>query len=33
MLARKVDDPGLEMSETDIVRVVRRMVEFDGLDR
>jgi len=33
LLARKVDDPGLEMSETEVVRVVRRMVEFDGLDR
>ncbi|TKA29235.1 hypothetical protein B0A50_03745 [Salinomyces thailandicus] len=33
LLARKVDEPGLEMSEADIVRIVRRMVTFDGLDR
>jgi ATP-dependent RNA helicase DHX57 len=33
LLARKVDEPGLEMSETDIVKLVGRMVTFDGLDR
>ncbi|KAK5122101.1 hypothetical protein LTR85_004347 [Meristemomyces frigidus] len=33
VLARKVDDPGLAMSETALVKVVRRMVELDGLDR
>lgn len=33
VLARKVDDPALDMSETPLVRVVRRMVELDGLDR
>ena len=33
MLARKVDDPGLDMSETSLVKVVRKMVELDGLDR
>ncbi|KAI7120997.1 P-loop containing nucleoside triphosphate hydrolase protein [Hortaea werneckii] len=33
LLARKVDEPGLDMSEADIVKVVRRMVTFDGLDR
>lgn len=33
LLARKVDEPGLDMSETDIVKLVARMVTFDGLDR
>lgn len=33
VLARKVDAPGLEMSETEIVKLVSRMVAFDGLDR
>ncbi|KAI6809166.1 P-loop containing nucleoside triphosphate hydrolase protein [Hortaea werneckii] len=33
LLARKVDEPGLDMSEAAIVKVVRRMVTFDGLDR
>ncbi|KAK4546408.1 hypothetical protein LTR36_002085 [Oleoguttula mirabilis] len=33
VLARKVDDPALEISETALVKVVRRMVELDGLDR
>ncbi|KAK3680044.1 putative ATP-dependent RNA helicase ucp12 [Recurvomyces mirabilis] len=33
VLARKVDEPGLEMSETEIVKLVSRMVAFDGLDR
>ncbi|KAK5689355.1 putative ATP-dependent RNA helicase ucp12 [Elasticomyces elasticus] len=33
LLARKVDEPGLDMSETDIVKLVTRMVSYDGLDR
>ncbi|KAF2485929.1 P-loop containing nucleoside triphosphate hydrolase protein [Neohortaea acidophila] len=33
LLARKVDEPGLEVSEEEVVRVVRHLVEFDGLDR
>ncbi|KAI7533334.1 hypothetical protein KC317_g19249 [Hortaea werneckii] len=33
LLARKVDEPGLDMGEAAIVKVVRRMVTFDGLDR
>ncbi|KAK0308405.1 putative ATP-dependent RNA helicase ucp12 [Friedmanniomyces endolithicus] len=33
LLARKVDEPGLDMSETAIVKLVTRMVSYDGLDR
>ncbi|KAK3701226.1 putative ATP-dependent RNA helicase ucp12 [Vermiconidia calcicola] len=33
LLSRKIDDPGLEMSESAIVRVVRQLVQLDGLDR
>ncbi|KYG47320.1 hypothetical protein M433DRAFT_133072 [Acidomyces richmondensis BFW] len=33
LLARTIDDPRLEMSETAIVALVRRVVTFDGLDR
>ena len=33
LLARKLDDPGLEMSQSSVVQTVRRMVELDGLDR
>ena len=33
LLARKVDEPEMDMSESDVVRVVRRLVELDGLDR
>ncbi|KAF2773151.1 P-loop containing nucleoside triphosphate hydrolase protein [Teratosphaeria nubilosa] len=33
VLARKVDEPGLEMEGLGVVGVVRRVVEFDGLDR
>ncbi|WPG99513.1 Hypothetical protein R9X50_00232800 [Acrodontium crateriforme] len=33
LLARKVDDPGLDMSESAIVKIVRPLVELDGLDR
>jgi hypothetical protein len=33
ILARKLEDPGVEMGESGVVRAVRRMVELDGLDR
>ncbi|EGP83757.1 uncharacterized protein MYCGRDRAFT_76076 [Zymoseptoria tritici IPO323] len=33
LLARKLEDPGLGMGESEVVRAVRRMVELDGLDR
>lgn len=32
-LARKIDDPGMELGESPIVGIVRRLVELDGLDR
>jgi len=33
LLACKVDEPSLDMSETQIVKLVTKMVTFDGLDR
>ena len=33
ILARKIEEPGVEVVEDEIVKVVRRLVEFDGLDR
>lgn len=33
VLARKIEDPCLEIVEDEVVRTVRRLVEFDGLDR
>ncbi|KAF2159479.1 hypothetical protein M409DRAFT_30100 [Zasmidium cellare ATCC 36951] len=33
LLAKKLDNPGLEMGESEVVKVVRKMVELDGLDR
>lgn len=33
VLARKVEEPALEVVEDDVVKIVRRLVEFDGLDR
>ncbi|EMC97764.1 hypothetical protein BAUCODRAFT_59313, partial [Baudoinia panamericana UAMH 10762] len=33
LLARKVDEPGLDISKMDTVRLVTRMVTFDGLDQ
>ncbi|GAB7339314.1 hypothetical protein MBLNU457_5963t1 [Dothideomycetes sp. NU457] len=33
LLAKKVDDPGLDISGSGVVSVVRRLLEFDGLDR
>lgn len=32
-LARKIDDPGMDLAGSDIVGVVRKLVELDGLDR
>lgn len=32
VLARKVDDPGLDISRDEVVAVVRKMVELDGMD-
>ena len=33
VLARKVEDPTLDLSQNEVVGVVRRLVEFDGMDR
>lgn len=33
LLACKVGEPSLDMSETQIVKLVTKMVTFDGLDR
>jgi len=33
VLARKIDDPGMELGGNDIVDIVRRLVELDGMDR
>ena len=33
VLARKIEQPGLEIVEDTVVKTVRRLVEFDGLDR
>ena len=33
VLARKIDEPNWDMSSSDLVTVVRRLVELDGLDR
>lgn len=32
LLAKKLDDPGLNMDESEVVKTVRKMVELDGLD-
>lgn len=32
-LARKIENPTLDLTEEPVVGVVRRLVEFDGLDR
>ncbi|EKG16512.1 Helicase [Macrophomina phaseolina MS6] len=32
-LARKIDDPGMDLAGSDIVGIVRKLVELDGLDR
>ena len=33
VLARKIDDPALDLGDSDVVDVVRRLVDLDGLDR
>jgi ATP-dependent RNA helicase DHX57 len=33
VLARKIDDPALDLGGSDVVDIVRRLVELDGLDR
>lgn len=33
LLSRKIDDPSLDISQHELARVVRRLVELDGLDR
>lgn len=33
VLARKIDDPGLDLAADEVVGVVRRLVELDGLDQ
>ncbi|KAI9828804.1 MAG: hypothetical protein M1832_001909 [Thelocarpon impressellum] len=33
VLARKIDDPGMELGRNEVVELVRRLVELDGLDQ
>lgn len=33
LLARKLEEPGLDMGEHEVVKAVRKLVELDGLDR
>lgn len=33
VLARKIEDPGLDLGGDEVVGVVRRLVELGGLDR
>ncbi|KAL9640813.1 MAG: hypothetical protein Q9164_000048 [Protoblastenia rupestris] len=33
VLARKIEDPALDLGQNEVVGVVRRLIEFDGLDR
>ena len=33
VLSKKIEDPGLDVSGTEVVTLVRRLVELDGLDR
>ncbi len=33
VLARKIDDPSLDLGNDEVVAIVRKLVEFDGLDR
>jgi ATP-dependent RNA helicase DHX57 len=33
LLARKIDDPGLELGNDEVVGIVRKLVELDGLDQ
>lgn len=32
-LARKIEDPSMDLSKDEVVGVVRRLVEFNGLDQ
>lgn len=33
VLARKIDNPALDLSDDPVIGMVRHLVEFDGLDR
>lgn len=33
VLARKIEDPGWDLSGEEVVGVARKLVELDGLDR
>ncbi|EME47454.1 hypothetical protein DOTSEDRAFT_41853 [Dothistroma septosporum NZE10] len=33
VLAKKIEEPGTDLGESEVVRVMRKMVELDGLDR
>ncbi|KAK4631705.1 Putative ATP-dependent RNA helicase ucp12 [Fulvia fulva] len=33
VLARKIEEPGTDLGESEVVKIVRKMVELDGLDR
>lgn len=33
LLAKKIEDPSLDLGKNEVVGVVRRLIEFDGLDR
>lgn len=33
LLAKKIEDPSLDLGNNEVVGVVRRLIEFDGLDR
>ena len=33
VLAEKIEDPTLDLGDNEVVRLVRRLIEFDGLDR
>ncbi|KAK4888352.1 hypothetical protein LTR28_002958, partial [Elasticomyces elasticus] len=33
VLAKKIDDPSVDLEKNEVVDVVRRLIELDGLDR
>ena len=33
VLARKIDDPSVDLGQSEVVDVVRRLVELDGMDQ
>lgn len=33
ILAKKIDDPEIDLSDNEIVALVQRLVELDGLDQ